>query len=596
MLDVRYLSKCLPLVLAGALGCSGAVSRDGNQDDPSGGTGGGQGGNGGEGGADVVKPSGKLDRIPDEPLTCGDAGSLNVTKSAFSRLTNAQYVRTLRDLAAPIEQDANLGLELPAETADKKGYLNNYEQQGVQAQFIEQYELTSRAVAKKLVANLAKTGVSACSNVNNAAAETACAAAFIETFGLRAYRRPVTNEEKQSLKGLYDASFKTWGFADALTVVASSMLSAPQLLYRIELGSDDGKELKLNGYEVASRLSYLLWGTTPELATLDAAKAGKLDTPDGITAEANRLLASPKASEGLAEFASQWLRFGKLSADSSALKKDKTRFPDYTDAAAKASFAGLQTYVKETLFADGGGIRKLMSSTKAWVNSASAPLYGLKATGDALTQVDLDPKQRRGLLTQTALLAGFGHETVQAPVQRGVFVLEHLLCSPPPPPPPNVSGAPPAAATDVETTRQKFVRAHEGQVACKNCHKRLDDVGFAFENYDSLGKWQTTETVGDAKKVLPVDASGALIDTYDADGKYDNALGMIDALAKSEQVAQCFVNNFFHYALARDSVESDGCALASAADQVIANEGSFKSLLLATVKSNQFRYRAPLTQ
>lgn len=584
LIVVRKLWPAAVLMLAACSGTAGGEDGAGGE--------GGEGGAGSSGGSTSLK----LDRVPDEPLICNDPESLNVTRSAFSRLTNAQYIRTLRDLAAPIALDDDLGLQLPTETADKKGYLNNFEQQGAQAQFVEQYELTARNVAKKITSSLGKIGVSACENPSGAAAQTACATAFIESFGLRAYRRPLSNDEKQSLRALYDASATTWGFSDAMTVLTSAMLSAPQVLYLVELGKDDGKGLKLTGYEVGARLSYLFWGTTPDADLLNAAKAGKLDTANGIVAEATRLLEDPKARRGLSEFSAQWLRFAKLSVDSAAVKKDKTRFADYTDAMGKASFAGLQAFVEDALFGDGGGVQKLLGSNKAWVNAASAPLYGLKASGDELKPVDLDPKQRKGFLTQAAVMAGFSHETVHAPVQRGVFVLDHLLCSPPPTPPPGVPGAPPAAATDVETTRQKFVREHESKPDCKACHKRLDDVGFTFENYDALGRWQTTETVGSQKKVLPIDASGALTDTYDADGEFANAIELIEKISKSEQVAQCFVNNFFHYALARDQVQEDGCTLAAAADEVVKNDGSFKSLLLATVKSNQFRYRAPIEQ
>lgn len=579
--------------------CSGVVREMDDQqddegpedDDEAGGAGGDRAG--GQGG---TMPK-KLDRVPDVELACSssDLGKLNVTKSSFSRLTNAQYVRTLRDLAAPIELDQDLARDLPSETADKSGFLNNYEQQTILAQHVEQYSLAALSAAKKLVANIGKLGISGCSDPVGAGSQATCAKSFIESFGRRAFRRPLDPEEKQRLEAHYEGALKTLGsFEDALTALATAMLSAPQLLYMIERGADDGKGLKLTGYEIATRVSYLVRGTTPDKALLDAAASGKLDSAKGIEAEVSRLLTNPNALGGLEDFASQWLRYAKLSATGAAISKDKGSFPNYSEEAAKASFAGLQRFVRQTLLSPGGTLRSFLTSDKAWVNSSSAPLYGVSAQGDELTEVKLNPKERRGYLTQAGVMAGFAHPTVQAPVQRGVFVLEHLLCSPPPPPPPNVAPAPAKEATDVETTREKFVREHENQPACKACHKRIDEVGFAFETYDALGRYQTEEKVG--KGTLKIDSSGALTGTFDADGTFANALEMIDKLSESEQVAQCFVNHFFGYALARSREESDGCALASTADQLIEDGTRLETLVLGLVKSNQFRYRAAIQQ
>jgi hypothetical protein len=600
--SLRGVVIAMTVAAATMLACSGAIDPGGSDDsggDGGGGSGGkaGRGGSSGGGAPGTTMPSNhSLNRNLDNPLVCADPKRLNVDVTAFSRLTNSQFVRSLRDLAAPIKLDDNLGANLPAEASDKEGYLNNWESQSLEAKVIEQVEATSRAAAKKIVASLGMLGIGACGAPKDAAGESACAAAFIDSFGGRAWRHPLSSEEKQRLQGLFDASTKSWGFGDAMTVVASAILSSPQFLYQVQAGAKDGDgNLKLTGYELATRLSYLVWGTTPDKALMDAAGKGDLDTMAGLEQQTARLLADPRSADGLAEFAAQWLRFAKLAQDLPASRKDKVRFPDYTDAMSTASFSGLQRFTQDALFGDGGGVQKLLTSNSAWVNGASASLYGVKASGDGLTSVSLDKAQRRGFLTQAAVMAGFAHETVQAPVQRGVFVLEHLLCSPPPPPPPNVPGAPPAAATDVETTRQKFARAHEGAGStCKACHGRIDGVGFLFENYDGVGRWQTSEP--SAKGPLMIDASGSISGTSDADGKYANAVEMIDKLAKSEQVAQCFVSNFYHYALSREAVDADGCAIAGTTDQVIADGGSFKSLLMAVVKSNQFRYRAPLQQ
>jgi hypothetical protein len=572
------------------------------------------GGNGGKGGGrNTAGDSGpipvapiddrSLHRNPAQDLTCSDPAGLNVASTPLSRLTNAQYVRSLNDLALPVKLDASLGSSLPQESAGIHGFVNEAANQVVDDKSVEQYEATARSAAKAIVAGLPKLGIAACASVNDAAGESACVSAFLDSFAMRAYRRPLASDEKSRLTDLYTTSRSTWSFAESLTLLTSVVLSAPQFLYRIELGSDPTSKgpSKLTGYEVASRLSYLVWGTLPDPALLASAKSGSLDTASGIADAADRLLKDPRATTGLLDFAAGWLRFNKFAADAPASTKDKTLFPDsvYSDATSAALLTGLQRFAQDALFAEGGGVQKLLSSNKAWVSSASAGVYGanVTASGTDLVAVDLDPKQRRGLLTQAGLLAGFAHPTIQAPIQRGVFVLDHLLCAPPPPPPPMIPPAPIKSATDVETNRQKLMREHENQSGCKACHMRIDSIGFTFENYDAIGRYVTTETVVDdkgKKATLNVDGTGEINDSFDANGKFGNALELIDKLTKSEQVAQCFTVNFFRYALARDvDFDGDGCAIAATTDAVVKDQGSFRSLLLATLKSNAFRYRAP---
>jgi hypothetical protein len=576
---------CL-LAFATSAGCTGMVGTE-NRKDPD---------RPGDRDDDVADPPSveSLRRIPDKHLTCDDPGNLNVDFSAFSRLTNNEYIRSLRDLAHPIELGAEVGLELPTETSDPHGYTNNFEFQNVADQGIEQYEATGRGVAKKIVAGLGNMNVKECTKVAEAASQSGCAAAFIQSFGGRAFRRPLSEEETEGLTALYQSSAETWGFADALTIVTSAILTSPQFLYRIEIGADDGRGLRLRGHEVATRLSYLIWGTTPDQELLEASASGEMESRDGLRVQAERLLDDPRAFIGLGDFAERWLALGRLRENASAARKDRAVFPDYSDKVFRASFAGLERFVQESLFGEKGGVRELLSSTRAWVNEDSARLYDLEATGSELTEVALDPARRRGLLTQAGLLAGFAHPTVQAPVQRGVFLLEHILCSPPPPPPADLSAAPSTTSGEAQTTRQKFVEIHENQAGCKGCHVRIDAAGFAFENYDATGRWQDEEVAGEDKVLLPIDASGGLSGTYDADGEYENAVALIDRLAVSDQAAQCFVNNFFHYAMARNQVKSDGCALARLGDEVIANDGSFQSLVMALIDADQFQYRAPI--
>ena len=222
------------------------------------------------------------------------------------------------------------------------------------------------------------------------------------------------------------------------------------------------------------------------------------------------------------------------------------------------------------------------------MNEATASIAGVTGVkGSELVRVELDEKQRRGLLTQPGLLAGLSHETVQSTVLRGVFVMENVLCQKPPPVPANLVFDPPKLdPSKPKSNRQILVEDHEAQGStCKGCHGVIDGVGFAFENYNAIGAWQTQEA---GQKIDP---SAKVDGTFDADGEYANALPMIDKLAKSGQVAQCFVEHWHRYALARSAVESDGCDLARLTDKMAAGDDSLVGLVRGLVSAPSFRYR-----
>ncbi len=576
------------LFLASA--CSGSV----------GGGGGGDNGGGGGGGSDVtpvdpdeplpVPAKNSLERNPANTLVCANPKGMNIGTTPLSRLTNAEYHNTIADLIAPLTLTTRPALPLEVLT---EGFSNNWAGQQAGAPYVEQLELGAQAVGTLVAKGIGQMGAPGCPPANMAA-EAACLDGMLDTFAMRAFRRPLASDERDRLKTLFGKA-RTWGFERAIDLTVQAIVESPQFLYKVELGGDeqDGA-LALTGYEVATRLSYLLWDSMPDPALFAAAKDGSLDTLAGIDAQVTRMLADPRAEGALREFDSQWLSLPRMAGNASPERKSRTLFASYDQKAADAVMGGLESFMTDALLGEGGGLRRLLTSTKVFVNSSSAAIYGATApSGATLAPVDITDGSRTGLLTQAGLMAGFAHDTTQAPVFRGVFVLDQMLCQKPPPPPNNVSVTPPPADPSVRrTSRERLVEEHEKQGAgCQSCHEVIDGAGFAFEHYGAIGQWQDFED-GD----LPIDSSARLLNTYDADGEFASVIEMAEALSKSEQVAQCFVTQFYRYALARSQEETDGCNIAAITDQVVASDGDFRALVSALTKTHAFRFRTPFVQ
>jgi hypothetical protein len=319
----------------------------------------------------------------------------------------------------------------------------------------------------------------------------------------------------------------------------------------------------------------------PDEALLAAAASGSLDNAGGVEAEARRMLADSRARNSVATFHSQWLRFEKMDN----LSKSDALFPDFDDRTAQSLRDSTARYL-EHMFWEQGTLDALLTDTTAFVNDDLAPIYGVESPGTSeLTLVDVNPEQRSGVLTQAGLMAGFAHETADAPVLRGVFVLSRLLCDAPKPPP---QGIPPLTEGSVGdapmTTRQRLELTHEN-AACASCHDSIDGIGFAFGNYDALGAWRETDNG------LPVDAEGELTGTRDVDGTFVGAVALGSRLAESEQVQSCVAEQWYRYALGVAAQDVDACALRSTVETFRDSGNDLRELLIALVSSEAFRRR-----
>lgn len=500
------------------------------------------------------------------------------TQFPLSRLTRAQYQNSLRDLFGAAAVD---GVALPPADVSVEGFDNNTAAQTPSAALIEAYQTAAAEVATIALAE--PQALLKCVPQSRPD-EDACAMAFFGTYGKRIYRKPMAPADVQSLQDFY-ASRRDAGsdFVSAMRLSLQAMLQSPEFLYRVEVGAPVATRpgvVQLLPYEMASRLSYLLWNSTPDDALFAAADAGELATPEGLEKQARRLLAEPRSHAAMRAFYSQWLRFDKMKN----LSKDKEMFPTFGTATLTSMQDSADKFM-EGVFFGGGTLTTLLTDNHAWVNDTLAPLYGVPAPGGAeLKLVTVDATQRSGILTDVGMMAGFAHETADAPVLRGVFVLDRLLCSPPPPPPPDIPAAPTPSASEPKTTRERFALQHE-QGACAGCHRDIDGIGFGFSHYDATGQWRTTDSG------FPVDASGWFASGSGLEGTFHGAVELGQRLATSPTVQTCVASQWMRYALGVDADGLEEAQVKPVVDAFVASGSKMQELAVAFTKSDAFRMR-----
>lgn len=505
---------------------------------------------------------------PANPPDPNAAGSM-----PLRRLTQREYNNTVRDL---LGVTGSPGDNFPSDTETNFIFAHYGDVATLDASRMRD---AAEAIAPTIdVAKLAPC-------TGGAAAETACAQAFVSSFGSKAYRRPVSTDESTSLMALYQTGRSTLmlDYAGSIKFLVEAMLQAPGFVYRWELGPNTptltGSVVKLNGYEMASRLSYFLWRSMPDQALFDAAAAGKLAAVADIEAQATRMLDDQKAHDMMAAFFQEWLGLNGVAAR----PKDMAVYPQWTDA-LKASMSNESlAFIDSVAFQGGGALSTFLTADYSFIDQTLAPIYGVSGATGTATKLPLDATQRAGLLTQSAFLTVTGASDGSNPVKRGRKVYERVLCGQLPPPPPNVP--PPAPASQGGTTRQRFAM-HDTQACAKGCHTVMDPIGFAFENYDGIGQYRTMDNG------QPVDATGAI--TLDGAAKtFKNAVELSALLANSNDVRSCFVTQWAKFAFSRANEPADAASLNDAYGAFASANFTVRGLLVSIAKSRSFNYRSP---
>jgi len=499
--------------------------------------------------------------------------------SQLRRLTVLEYRNTVRDL---------LGLN-DVQVPDLAG-----DQQAMTSGYTAGAPITTATDVRRFLDNIDQLSLTAMPNLaaqvpclGDAAAAEPCARQFITQFGRRAFRRPLVDEEVTRLLGLYNAQRDPAvgaSFSEAIRGLTIALLQSPNFLYRRELAPGaaikDGDFVRFNSYEMASRLSYSFWASMPDAHLFDLAEADKLQTPDEIQQEARRLLVDPKAKDVYTDFATQWLNLA------SVVFSQKIPEYNFTPEIGKSMLAETGAFVADIFLGPGatGRMDQLFTSNRSFVDESLASIYGIKGvTGKTLTPVMLDSKQRAGLLTQLTFLTMHGDSDGSFPVRRGAQILRRILCQDIEPPKdmmvPDI--APPSPGV---TTRQRF-EVHSKN-PCATCHQAFDPIGFAFEGYDGIGRYRTTDNG------QPVDASGSL----DLDSKtvnFKDAVTLMPALATADDVRSCMTRQWMRYMLRREETPGD-MASVDAVQKVFGDSSyDMRELVVAIVSSDAFMRRTP---
>lgn len=405
-------------------------------------------------------------------------------------------------------------------------------------------------------------------------------ATFISDFGRRAYRRPLTADELARYQTLFDqgATLIASGdpFADGVQLMIDTMLYSIHFIYRTELGTDGAP---LSGYEVASKLSFLLRDTTPDDTLLDAAQAGALDTPEGLRAEAERMLEATPAQEALRRFHSELFGIDRYLT----IDKNTTVFPQYSTALNPDILHADELFF-DAIFSQGQGLRELLTSTTAYVNSATAPFYGVTVAGTDFQAVDVGP-DRPGLLTRLGFLAYNGTLRDPDPIHRGVAINNEILCAKLAPPP-NTDIPPLPAQMEGQTNRER-VTAHTGTGTCgETCHGvYINPLGFAFEDFDAMGQMRELDNG------KPVDTSGEY-PFADGTKAFFGAPELMALLAESPQAHACYTEHLTEFGLNRDLAEGDRSLVNQLVSASMTPGSSVKQMMLDIIQSPAFRIRS----
>ena len=538
---------CLPLAATLLVGCTGSIGGDG---------------------ASAIDDS--------------IAKSLCVVDTPIRRLTRFEYNRTVRDLLGDSSNPADL---LPPEE-EVAGFNNQAAALTSSDLLIEQYMKVAEDVSTRAVGNIEALLPNCDPELDG---NESCASSFIQDFGKRAFRRPLLQSETERFKAVFDwalADADLGRFEDGIQLVIETMLQSPSFLYRPELGEQtpiEGDIVPFSSWEMATKLSYMLWNTMPDDALFSAAEADELQTKEQIAAQARRMLEDDKARDLVRNFHTQWLQLTHLDS----LTKDSGVYPNYDNSLRGLWKEEIQTFVEQVILEGDGSLRTLLTANYSFMNEELASFYGDDVldsiSGPELRQVQLQPERRAGLLTSAGLMASHANVNQSSPVFRGKFVREQLMCNTLPLPPNDVVIEPPEL-DPTKTTKEQFEEIGANP-ACAGCHTLMNPIGFIFEHYDGIGQWR------DQQNGKPIDATGQVVQTDDIDGDYDGAPELARALADSTQVQECVSSQWFRFAYNRTVTSEDSCSIEQLNDVFRASDFNIKSLLVALTQTNAFLYR-----
>jgi hypothetical protein len=494
-----------------------------------------------------------------------------VGPTGLRRLTSREYDATLAELLLDDEVASNLLFPEDLRTP----FDNAYGLQNPSAVLIESAELLASDAAGRLMADADRRDVIV-GCVPEASDDAACFSSFVRSFGRRAFRRPLTEVEESALTDLLDLAIEKDDFYVGVESVVRTVLQSPSFLYRVEIGTPvegDAGLFRLSGYELASRLSYFLWGTMPSDDLLDRAESGELESADGVREAAQDMLEDPRALELVATFHAMWMGYEQLphGYDMATAMQDETR-----------------ALLQRVIFDEKRPWQDVLRMDETFVNDQLAEHYGLTPPGSDEGQwVSWGDSGRKGLLSQGSFLslgAKFGDTS---PTQRGLLIRSRLFCQDIPPPPPdedvNVDEPPEG---DEDACKAEIYAAHEQEgTSCKACHQLVDPIGFGLERYDQAGQYRTHDP---GKPECVIEGQGELVGV----GTFSGPAELADLMIESGLLNRCVVSQLYRFAVGRyELVEQDTNFVEAVMERTGDDDFEFEALLLEFVSSDMFRFR-----
>ena len=414
------------------------------------------------------------------------------------------------------------------------------------------------------------------------AEESGCATRILSTLARRAYRRPVTGEDLAAPLKFYKEAREQSGFDAGIELALRALLVSPKFLFRIErdpAGVAPNTPYRLSDLDLATRISFLLWSSIPDDELLDTAMQGKLHEPATLERQVRRMLADPRSEALVTSFADQWLYLRNLEFAA----PDPRLFPDFDDNLRQAMRRETELFIDSILRED-RNVLDLLRANYTFVNERLAKHYGIPDVyGSRFRRIEFGPGDvRGGLLSQASVLTVTSYATRTSPVIRGKWILSNLLASPPPPPPPVVPELKASKAGGKFLTMRERLAEHRDNAACAGCHRLMDPLGFALENYDAVGRWRTLE------EGVAVDTSGALPDGR----QFSGAAGLQNALlSRPELFVSALSEKLLTYGLGRGLEPYDAPAVRKVVREARASDFRFSSLILGVVNSTPFQMR-----
>jgi hypothetical protein len=500
------------------------------------------------------------------------------SETRLTRLTHTQYLHTIQDLFG-IRDSLDLTFAPDAQNGFDFDTSNDFR---VDARLGPQYRAMAETLADRALADAAiLSRILPCD-----AASAGCSEQFLRTFGERAFRRPLLEDELTSFQQLFAAAAELVqsgdAFRDGVRLSLEAMFQSPQFLYRADAGEQTGTEgrLPLSDWEIASRLSYFLYDSMPDAELFAAARSGRLHTPDQIEAEARRMLGHSRVAAKLGSFHEQAWQFGRFAR----ISPDRATYPDVPSNFVPRVRESAERFVGAVL-ASGGGLEELLTAPYAFVDDGLAPLYGQPAPAGAagtFQRVDFPDGERQGLLMQVGYLASNAYAIKTDPIHRGLFVIRNLLCRQVPDPPPGAATTPlPQTEEPINTTRDE-IRILTGQTYCPTCHSNINPPGFAFEGFDAVGRVRETENG------FPVETASEM--TLDGQRvSFDGPNELVTLLAGSTEAHSCYVSHWLEFVLGRPLAEEDKATW----DSLAARSLPIADLVVQLVRSPQFASLSP---